>query len=357
MTNRIPPTTANLESLTIVILTMNRPRQLSGVVQYWSKLPVKVIVADGSNLPSSFEKISNVIYLHSKTSYLDRMARAANLVDTEFVALCSDDEVFLPSGLQACLTYLANNSDFVAATGEAVGLIESGGDAQLTLQYPERQNFSLLEVDPILRAKNHLANYRVCGYYAVTRALEWKLIWQSLALEEFRPFAIQELQFEAALAFSGKMAVLPSLMWIRNNITSPIRGQGISGFDEKAQFGKWWVDSGSAQERNRLLAFTQRLFENLIRVRTNLERGSLDLRDVEQVYSGYYDWLLIHSGETKVRHSYLKRLSNIVRQIVVLSALYIRRDGVSHLLSRRAECNMEELTLATHTLITLRKNQ
>lgn len=356
MTNRFPPKTANLESLTIVILTMNRPRELSGVVQYWSKLPVKVIVADGSDFPCSFEEIANVAYLHSQTSYLDRMARAANLVDTEFVALCSDDEVFLPSGLQACLTYLANNGDFVAATGEAVGLIESEGDAQLTLQYPDRQNFSLLEIHPLLRAKKHLASYRVCGYYAVTRALEWKLIWQTLALEEFKPFAIQELQFEAALAFSGKMAVVPILMWIRNNITSPIRGQGINGFDEKARFGQWWLDSRSAQERNRLLALTQKLFENLSHVSSNLERVELDLRDVEQVYSGYYNWLLAYSGESKVRHPFLKKLSRIVQQILVLSAQLIRRDEVSHLLSRGAEFNMEELRLATHTLITLRKD-
>lgn len=316
---------------------------LKRVIGYWSEIPVKVIVVDGSDVRADYRDSETLIYRHATTSYLARLNLATTLIDTKYVALCSDDEVYLPSALADCIRFLESNPDFVAASGESVGLIEARGKYGLTIQYPERQNFNLSATDACMRARMHLGSYRVCGYYSVARAAEWKIIWHSIARREFSPFAIQELQFEAAISFAGKMIVLPSLMWIRNNTITPIRGHDIPGFDARKTFARWWADIDNSVEKQEFLIQNRRLFGLLMNSPANRRLVLPDMSEVEEVFSAYFKWEVGRRLSSQTDFHIPRSLKVTWRFLIGLLKSHRRVREVSSLLSREASVNLTEL--------------
>src|SRR5574337_94950 len=95
-----------LSKLTLVIPTYNRQRYVLRNMRYWSGSTVTVHVLDGSERPIPAEEMvglaATINYHHLPISWLNRLGKVANLVQTEYAALLGDDEFFLPNALQAC---------------------------------------------------------------------------------------------------------------------------------------------------------------------------------------------------------------------------------------------------------------
>ena len=115
---------ANFENLTICIFTRNRPNQLSNTIRYWRRLDVSVIILDASDQKFDFEFDSNVTYLHTPGMPIEaRFIMFARLVKTKYILLSPDDDYFLPGGLEICLRYLEDNSDYSSVQGLRIRLI------------------------------------------------------------------------------------------------------------------------------------------------------------------------------------------------------------------------------------------
>src|SRR3989344_4065841 len=97
-----------LSKLTLVIPTYNRQRYVLRNMRYWSGSMVAVHVLDGSEQPILAEEMvglaANVNYHYLPIPILERLQRAVDLVQTEYVALLGDDEFFVPNALQACIS-------------------------------------------------------------------------------------------------------------------------------------------------------------------------------------------------------------------------------------------------------------
>ena len=98
------------DELTLIIPTYERQELVLMAMAYWHKQDVELHVIDGSAEPiaSSMLPVSEKIhYHHLPVSLFDRLSYATELVQTPYCSLISDDEFFLPSGLNACIAELS----------------------------------------------------------------------------------------------------------------------------------------------------------------------------------------------------------------------------------------------------------
>ena len=71
--------------ITIIIFSRNRHQKLKRVLEYWGKIPVKVIVLHRTLVPLSISDVpSNSNYIVSDLNYADRAKVALELIRTEF---------------------------------------------------------------------------------------------------------------------------------------------------------------------------------------------------------------------------------------------------------------------------------
>ena len=85
---------------------------------------MSVIILDASDQKNDFEFNSNVTYIHTPGMPIDaRFIMFAKLVKTKYILLSPDDDFFLPRGLEICLNYLEDNSDYSSVQGLRIRLI------------------------------------------------------------------------------------------------------------------------------------------------------------------------------------------------------------------------------------------
>jgi|AntAceMinimDraft_12_1070368.scaffolds.fasta_scaffold19991_3 glycosyltransferase domain-containing protein len=268
-----------LDSLTVVILTLNRQSQVRLGVEFWSQLPIKIVVVDGSDSP---DKVlldrPDVNYVHSRRPYLENHGVAAALVDSKYVISACDDELYVPSALVQCIEFLDDNPDFVAVCGEAIGLHSNGSQSWWEAQYVRMRGFELTEESGVDRTIRHLSAYRVLAFYAVARREEWVRAWKLVSTHEFSPFAASEIQFEAALVSAGKIRVLPILMWVRNRFVPPLwsSGTGVPGLDPSISFREWWTSGPSGAEREAFITTMRAVFREMLPRSESYSHSELD---------------------------------------------------------------------------------
>lgn len=106
--------------LTIVIPTHNRKTYLRRALNYYQLWNCNIIVCDSSE-ESNLEivnKFANVVYLHTKkTLFVDKVCEGLKSVNTEFVAMCADDDFIIHSTLMEGLMFLTENTTYSAYTG------------------------------------------------------------------------------------------------------------------------------------------------------------------------------------------------------------------------------------------------
>jgi glycosyltransferase domain-containing protein len=169
---------SNLSDLTLIIVSYNRQRYALRSMAYWSSTDIKVHLIDGSSeaIPiSSLDGLeNNVTYHHDPRSVYDRMIFGKDLVDTKYASLLSDDEFFLPSGIQACIDELDVDPSLVACIGRTLGFYAKDGRVDGYLQYEIMADYAVLSEDPIERMIYHFGNYTPSTVYAINRAEHWK---------------------------------------------------------------------------------------------------------------------------------------------------------------------------------------
>ena len=222
-----------MEELTIIIPSKNRPELLRRSCIYWSKREFKVIICDGSD--ESQEKwvgdlfSPNIIYIHSQNAFPQRIKIAADVVDTRYCMLLSDDEFYLPKALIECIRFLDNNDEYIAVGGVAVGFRPGKTGILGFEQYPEWIGRERIESSPGDRVVAHMSSYANYLSASVTKSEFIKSIASLYASRELPIFALLEFEMNLILSYCGKSKVLSNLMHfrshgecvpIRNNIPS-----------------------------------------------------------------------------------------------------------------------------------------
>jgi glycosyltransferase domain-containing protein len=203
---------ANFENLTICIFTRNRPNQLSNTTRYWGRLGVSVIILDASDQKFDFEFDSNVTYLHTPGMPIEaRFIMFARLVKTRYILLSPDDDYFLPGGLEICLRYLEDNSDYSSVQGLRIRLIR---DPKLRWipDYTKQADLVFDSDNPIERLR--IMSVSMHYVYAIQRTdifTEIVNCFEDTQTNKRDADAKIELVFNYLLPLFGKHRILPVL--------------------------------------------------------------------------------------------------------------------------------------------------
>lgn len=108
--------------ITILIPSHNRHRYLNRIISYYEQFNVKVLIADSSNQvygPSMPNQ--NFTYYHlPHLSLPKKLAFALSKISTKYVAMCADDDFITKNGIEHCISFLNENTDYIAAQGNCV---------------------------------------------------------------------------------------------------------------------------------------------------------------------------------------------------------------------------------------------
>jgi glycosyltransferase domain-containing protein len=246
-----------LEKLTIIVPTYNRQEFALRYMHYWSETKVTIIIIDGSKKslePAVLKKLKkNIIYIHNPIGIYQRLLAAIKHINTEYVLLGCDDEFYIPSALNSCLTMLSLNNQLISCGGIAMRYNFEDNSVVGFDCYPRLKNFISDDPNPNNRVRKHFSNYVPAHIYAVCRANIWKIFAQVIFSKEYSFYPAAEIQIEFLICYAGKTMVISELMWLRSNENIPIRG-GSPSMSIINTRKSWWLDKKYENERKDFLA-------------------------------------------------------------------------------------------------------
>jgi glycosyltransferase domain-containing protein len=218
---------SNLSELTIIIPTYNRQNYAQQQMHFWSNSPVKIHVLDGTINPINIEHLKgfgeNVHYYHMPYSYEERISKAVDLVDTEYVTMLCDDEFFIPSSLDHCIEKLKEKKDFIVCGGQWLGFYCTNKKILARQMYTELKGYRVEKETARERMITHMNPYTQSTFYAVMHAKMWKKNMKILSKYSYSCVYIPEFQFELATCYQGKSIVIDELMMLKNEGLHGIR--------------------------------------------------------------------------------------------------------------------------------------
>lgn len=213
-------------------------------------------VLDGSACPIDLDVLSdigaNVHYHHLPIGFVERLGCSQKLIATDYAALLSDDEFFLPDALNKCINVLDTEPDMVSCGGRCLQFSLNGTALMGWPVYTSQDGYFVASNDACERMVYHMNPYTPSTIYSVVKCEVWKKAVEILGHKEFPVYAIGELQFELAVSFLGKSKVLQNLMWMRSDENAQLAGTSIS-LDPNKRIWHWWRDSHTLNQRNEFL--------------------------------------------------------------------------------------------------------
>ena len=251
---------SKLNKLTILIPSYNRQNYVIRCMRFWSKTNVNLLIIDGSDNSLDISKYKfgkNIRYLHSKKNYYSRLYFSIDLVLTEYVMLGCDDEFYIPSALNSCISTLESENDLLTCGGLSVAF-----DCQknLVLAYPKYlklKNLLINDNNSNKRIQKHFSNYVPAHIYSICRTKKWKDVAKVVFKKEYSFYSAMEFQIEFLLCYSGKTKILSELLWLRSYEVSPIRNDSPQS-NLRNTIAKWWYEKNN-KYKVEFKDFTQRM--------------------------------------------------------------------------------------------------
>lgn len=259
----------NLKKVTIVILTLNRPKLLLRTVKFFASYGINCVVADGSSelqvadLTNFFEKCEHLHMADHDTSrpmgnYAQRMKIALESISTEYAMFCPDDEFRSPSSISKAIDVLDKNKDLVGVYGSVAKFkIEKDGEIEFLPAYSNLGRCDLTDREGSERVKAHFKHYQPAAHFSVLRTMQLRLAYGfGLAIEP-PVFAFAELMTEFGILFTGRLLFLDEVMVFRSTENNKIpRKRKVCGVES------WWFSDQSAVEKEVLFRSLEELVRN-----------------------------------------------------------------------------------------------
>jgi glycosyltransferase domain-containing protein len=234
---------------------MGRPDYLRRQFRLWSDSQASVLVVDGSKTGVADAEVgalaSNLRYVHCpNVTYAERIRLAQRKVDTKYVALLADDDLFLESGLRTVVALLEAQPKAESGVGRTLRFHFSDGEFRGALRYTLDDHY------PTIDGETDLTDYlldnltRQYSYYAVYRMASWS---QSVAIAFARDYSspyVSEIAFQFASAIRHNGAICDQLWWLRSDESAPV---STKDWDRKVSFVDWMDTPEFEDERRNLI--------------------------------------------------------------------------------------------------------
>jgi glycosyltransferase domain-containing protein len=239
---------------TIIIPTYNRPRYLKRVLSYYNGYAgnYNIIVADSSSDENkrinekSISSFSSITVSHIKKYPPDfdptyKIIDALKHVNTEYCAICADDDFVTPNGINQSVDFLEKNPDFTVAHGRYITFyLKPDRKGKLQFRYnPRYVHESISFPDAKSRLFFHLSNVQISPFYAVHRTDFLKMIYKE-ALEFSDADQFRELLLSMLALIYGKMKCLDVFYAARESIPDSAGNinKNLKDFVKDGTYGK-----------------------------------------------------------------------------------------------------------------------
>ena len=234
-----------LEKLSIVIPTYGRPDFVRRQINYWSNCAVIVHIMDGSSDPlaqSDLEFLpSNIKYHHSTDDFFVRMRTATELIDTPYVAMLGDDDLFVKSGLRRCIEHLDHNLEVFGVVGRSIYFFHQRNVVFGEPKHPEATNYEKEIRGGIARLSNLYHPGKIGAIaYGVFRSDQWRPAIRATYAKEYSSGYVYDTFLRTLLTYSGEVQVVEAITWLCSGENPPIKNQ--SSFNRSIDLIKWFDD-------------------------------------------------------------------------------------------------------------------
>lgn len=271
-----------LSKLTIVIPTYNRTDYVLRNMGLLSGTGVEVHVLDGSTEAIKSDKLDrfapNIHYHHLPISFWQRLAKAADYVDTEYVVLLGDDDFFILSALAACIIQLDNKQELVACYGVGINkcltsdlIVSCSTISGNQTNYVSASCGEVTQESPLKRMVHHMNPYNPNIIYSVCRSQAWLKTTQLFNSRQYSSQLTAELQFELCMSFHGKVKVIDKLMILR----SAENPSCVEGFD--LEFDDWYLSQQYRDEVDDFLNISAHDLADISNLEFEVIRQGLEL--------------------------------------------------------------------------------
>lgn len=227
---------SSLSRLTVIIPTISRPDYVRRQLKYWLQTDAVVRIIDGAVVPIDLMEFdltgTNVKYIHLPMNFNDRVAIAGQLIETEFSCLLGDDEFFVPSGLNECISYLDNHPDDIGCVGKVLNFFVEQGKFLGYQSYTEWTDFSddaVTATDRVRQILPPLDTHMAC--YGIYRSEYWKKIFEMSYRDYYSCGYLYERILNLYRAVLGRTVILNNLLWMRSMENSPISDPSVPRSD------------------------------------------------------------------------------------------------------------------------------
>lgn len=259
----------NSQKVTIVILTLNRPKLLLRTVKFFASYGINCIVADGSSeqeVADLTDLFENCKHLHMPDhdssrpmgNYAERMKIALESITTEYAMLCADDEFRSPSSISKAIDLLDKNKDLVGVYGSVTKFkVEKDGEIKFLPAYSGLGRCDLTDPEGSERVKVHFKHYQPAAHFSVLRTRQLRLAYGfGLAIEP-PVFAFAELMTEFGILLTGRLLFLDEVMVFRSTENNKIPRKR-----KVCRVENWWFSDQSAVEKEVLFRSLEELVRN-----------------------------------------------------------------------------------------------
>ena len=257
----------NLSEVTLVIPAYNRPAYLERQIDYWSRTDIQLCILDGSaeSAPQSLiERMGkNVHYQHLPIGFNERLVLACDLVQTKYVALLGDDELYSVQGLEDCIETLELDSRLIACVGRALFFYHR--DAAIYGGQVYEQNSTLNRVfdSDIGRLKESFKNgnpeHAPYLLYGIFRTPDWRRVIRVSYGRWYSSGYVYELAFQIFGTLLGPTVIVDSLVWLRSGENPAMSSAAVN---RKIPMGEWGSDP---KYSNELVDFVERIVSEKIK--------------------------------------------------------------------------------------------
>jgi glycosyltransferase domain-containing protein len=196
-----------MSDFTLVIPTFNRPCELNALLRYLAahEVPWKIIVLDSgliATMPDTHDGLDVTIYRYSQDTHpFDKFRLGLQHVTTEFCALLADDDMYIPSAIDACVQALKDNSQAVMAAGQTFSY-----DDTLAIGAPALKVTSIKDADPFMRLARLFERYHALTYGVYRTAALQQILTTACAVPSI---LTRELLASGLAAIEGEIVYVP----------------------------------------------------------------------------------------------------------------------------------------------------
>jgi hypothetical protein len=184
-------------------------------------------------------------------------------IETDYVLISTDDEVFSIPSINKGIRFLDDNPDFGAISGQTVAVSKYANQYNYFSIYRNYLAYETSNEDSLsrMRESNEKTN-GVMGIGAPYRIMRRSLFTSYMeAIEELSPLScsyLLEVLAEVYQNIHGKVKILDDVFWIRNWIIP-----SATDTNRKFYYFQWWESPTYAKERQALARIICRQFSRL----------------------------------------------------------------------------------------------